>query len=221
VIRNRKELKEKKRSRLVRIAKAASKVFNEKSYTETSLEDIAAAGMSKGALYYYFPSKVRILFFIIDTHGARILDNLEQELEQIEDGYSKIRFFVSRHIRLYVENMDESRLFVNEKNYLSAKYLRIIEDREKRYYKIAHSLLSDLLGNRVTEGELTTVTFSLFGMITWVYAWYDPTGPSPPQELSEIICGIFLKGVSRYLDSAYPAKNRMGHAPVKMEEWND
>jgi len=216
---NWKKLNKKKWDKLVTIGKAASKVFNEKGYLETSLEDVAAAaGMSKGALYYYFPSKVEILYFIISTHGDRVLGDLEQELGQVQDGYSKIRFFISRHIHLYVENMDESKIFVNEKNYLSPKYFKIIKEKEKKYYQIAHRTLSGFLGDRVTKGELTTLTFSLFGMITWIYSWYDPGGPVTPQELSEIIYGTFSKGVSRYLDPAYPAKDGTGRAPVKREE---
>lgn len=216
---NLKKLKQKKWDKLVAIGKAAGKVFIGKGYLEASLEDIAAAaGMSKGALYYYFPSKVEILYFIISTHGDRILENLEQELNQVEGGFSKIRFFISRHIHLYIENMNESKIFVNEKNYLSPKYFKIIKEKEKKYFQIAHCALSDFLGDRITKGELTTLTFSLFGMITWIYSWYDPGGVVTPQQLSEIIYGTFARGVSRYLDPADSATDGAAYASVKKKE---
>ncbi len=211
---NRKKLSQKKWDKLVSIGKAAGKVFIQKGYLETSLEDIAAAiGMSKGALYYYFPSKVEILYFIISTHGDRVLGDLEKELKQINDCFSKIRFFISRHIRLYIESMDESKIFVNEKNYLSPKYFKTVKENEKKYYQIAHGIIADCLGDRVTKGELTALTFSLFGMLTWTYSWYDPQGVVTPQELSEIIYGIFAKGVSRYLDSPSRAIGRANQVP--------
>jgi AcrR family transcriptional regulator len=145
---------------------AAGKVFIDKGYLETSLEDIAAAaGMSKGALYYYFPSKVEILYFIISTHGDRVLANLEEELNQVEDGYSKIRCFISRHIRLYIENMDESKIFVNEKNYLSPKYFKIIKEIEKVFSNYLPRSLG-LPSDRVTEGVATLI--QSFRMITWI-----------------------------------------------------
>lgn len=197
---NRRRFKKKKWEKQVSIGKVACQLFNEKGFLETSLEDIAAAAkISKGALYYYFPSKIEILYFVLDIHGDRILGDLEQKLEQIEDGFSKIRFIISRHIDLYIQNVDESKAFINEKKWLPQKYYKIIKEKEKKYFQIAARVLSDLLGGRIKKGELTALTFTLFGMCTWTYGWYDPKGSVNPKELSEIIYGTFTRGVSRYL----------------------
>jgi AcrR family transcriptional regulator len=193
----RKQPSERRNEKLVVIGKAACVLFTRKGYFETSLEDIAAeAKISKGALYHYFPSKTSLLYFILKRFGDRLLAGLEAELSQLPDGCAKIRFIVSRHINLSVEYRDEATALINAKYSLSSKYLRVVKGQEKRYYAIVAGVISDLLGERATEGELTALTFSLFGMCNWIYTWYDPKGPVSPERLSEIIYTTFCKGVT-------------------------
>ena len=85
------------------IAKVAARLFNEKGYIETSLDDIAfAARISKGAIYHYFDSKNDMLFFILNNYMELILQGLEDDLLSIDEPLERIRFIVSRHIRLYI-----------------------------------------------------------------------------------------------------------------------
>lgn len=50
----------------------------------TSLNDIAqAAGLSKGTLYYYYPTKEALVNDIAETHGARVTDLLLSWVETL------------------------------------------------------------------------------------------------------------------------------------------
>jgi TetR/AcrR family transcriptional regulator, regulator of cefoperazone and chloramphenicol sensitivity len=56
-----------------RILAAAADLFGEKSYAGTSVRDIAERlGITKAALYYYFPSKETILDALIDPLAAAL-----------------------------------------------------------------------------------------------------------------------------------------------------
>jgi AcrR family transcriptional regulator len=196
----RKPLSPKGMDKLIGIGKVACTLFTRKGYFETSLEDIAAeARISKGALYHYFPSKTALLYFILKRFGDRLLDNLEEELARIEDDFEKLRFIVYRHIDLSVQYRDEAKALINAKYSLPRKYFKVVTGQETKYYDIVTRVVADLLGDRINQGELTALTFSLFGMCDWIYTWYNPKGSISPEELSEIIFGIFTKGVSRYL----------------------
>ncbi len=51
-----------------RILEAAARVFAEKGYHETRMDDIvAASSASKGSLYFHFPNKEEIFFGLIET----------------------------------------------------------------------------------------------------------------------------------------------------------
>ena len=62
-----------------RLLDAAESVFAESGYRGALVEDIAArAGLTKGALYWHFPSKLELFFALIDERvDKRVLEFLE------------------------------------------------------------------------------------------------------------------------------------------------
>lgn len=73
-------LPEKDRSdRSAQIRRAALKLFNEKGFSATRLEDVAEeAGVSKGTIYLYFENKEDLFFAIIRGVVPEILNQREQ-----------------------------------------------------------------------------------------------------------------------------------------------
>ena len=42
--------------------------------------------------------------------------------------------------------------------------------------------------------DLTVATYALFGMMNWIYNWYDPKGKLKVSELVENVTRLFLHG---------------------------
>jgi AcrR family transcriptional regulator len=60
-----------RRAQLLELGRA---LFNERAYDDLSIDDIAAeAGISKGLLYHYFPSKRRFFVEVVRAAAARML----------------------------------------------------------------------------------------------------------------------------------------------------
>jgi len=191
------EVPHKRAAKTLKIAKAAAKLFNRKGYLETNMDDIGvAAKMSKGGIYHYFKSKDEILFFVLDNYMDIILEGLEPALEKIEESSAKIQYIISRHIRLYTTYTAESKTLLHEAYCLPWKYRKTIAAKERRYYEIVASVLRDFFGPESAQGKphITVMSFLLFGMCNWIYAWYNPKGPVGAEQLSETIWTVFLKG---------------------------
>lgn len=187
--------------RVVKIRKTAAALFNRKGYLQTTLDEIAsAARFSKGGIYHYFESKDEILFSILSHYMEQVLENLEQEIQEMDDVEAKIRYIISRHVRVYTENMHEAKALLHEKYCLPRKYQKKIEDREREYYGIVRGVLQSYFkGNRkITGSYMPVMTFLLFGICNWLYAWYDPEGTVDSKKLSEMIWRIFLNGVNDF-----------------------
>ena len=72
--------------KIVTIANAAAKLFSNKGYIETSIDDVAAAAkISKGSIYYYFSTKDEILDYILSTFMDAVLENAGHDLQEIDD----------------------------------------------------------------------------------------------------------------------------------------
>jgi TetR/AcrR family transcriptional regulator, cholesterol catabolism regulator len=194
-----KQLNGKEFNKMCVIGKAASKLFDENGYLETSLKDISiAAKISKGGIYHYFSNKHEILYFVLDNYMDLLLGGLEEELKEMADNDSKIQFIMFRHLKLYNRNVPEAKALLIEAHNLPSKYFKAIAEKERKYAQILIDLLSDYFDGSMQIDKLKAISFTLFGMFNSIMYWYDPKGPVTLEELSKIVYDIFLKGVSCY-----------------------
>jgi len=71
-----------------RILNQAMRIFLEKGYHGTSIEDITqAAGVTKGALYWHFRSKEALLKRIIEEFEGRFLNGLIQAVNNVQGSF--------------------------------------------------------------------------------------------------------------------------------------
>ena len=194
-----KQLTQKEMGKMTMIAKAAAKLFNEKGYLETSMDDIsAAAKLSKGGIYHYFSSKNEILYFISTHFMGLLLKDLKRELEKVEDPFAKIQFIISRHIGFYTKYIAEAKTTIHEGHLLPPEYFKIIAEQERQYHEIVRNVLSDFFAGQVSKDQLKVLTFILFGTCNGIYFWYDPRRSMTPEELSEIMSDILCRGLVGY-----------------------
>ncbi len=180
----------------MKIAKTAAELFGTKGYLETSMDDIAAAArVTKGGVYHYFKSKAEILYFICSTYVDLDLEDLEESLARIEDPVEKIRFIIFRHIKHYSTHEYGAKTLLNEAYCLPSRYYKQVKERERHYLQIVTRVLSEYVGLRAEKDLITPLAFSLFGMMNWIYSWYDPRKSLKPEELSSLVFEIFTKGV--------------------------
>jgi len=67
-----------------KIFEASMKLFAEKGYDATSVEEITATvGVAKGTLYYHFSSKEEIFNFLIDEGVKLLLNNIEIKTKKL------------------------------------------------------------------------------------------------------------------------------------------
>lgn len=183
--------------RINAIAKVSARLFADKGYLETSMDNIAAAAkVTKGGIYHYFGSKTDILYFICSTYVDLDLENLEYSLSRIETTAEKIKFIIFRHIGHYATHVFAAKTLLNEAYNLPVRYFKKVKAREKRYFGIVAGVLSRCPGVRGRKDIITAMTFSLFGMMNWIYSWYDPKGSIRPEELSQLIYEIFTGGIN-------------------------
>lgn len=181
--------------KLARILKAAVSVFAEKGFHRASIREIAATtGISLSGLYYYFKSKDELLFLIQDHCLGTILDRLDDELAGIEDPEARLRIVIRTHLRFFVGNMEEMKVLSHEGESLHAEYRERIRAKKRRYTGLVRETLAGLLP---PEGELDVriATFSLFGMLNWIYTWYRPGRDVDVEGLADDMTHLFLHGV--------------------------
>src|SRR5438552_8364751 len=90
--------------RRLAILQAARTVFARQGYANTVVEDIAAqAGIGKGTLYLYFPSKEQIYLAALLEEARRLDANSRDAMAAAATWRGKLRAFVEMRLRYFDE----------------------------------------------------------------------------------------------------------------------
>src|SRR5271163_1831232 len=183
--------------RLSKILVHATAVFYEKGYEGASMRDLArSSGMSLSGLYYYFESKDKLLYLIQKHTFRTIVERLRERLDEVADPEQRIRIFVLNHLEYFLANRKAMKVLSHEAEVLKNGFGAEIATIKREYYRICVGLLDDFKRAKRLEFSSRMAVLSLFGMMNWIYTWYNPRVDADANELSRGMGGIFLRGIS-------------------------
>lgn len=179
------------------ILRTSARIFAEKSYHSTSMRDISrATGVSLAGLYHYCKSKEELLFLIQDHCFGRVLQRLEQRVKETDDPFEKLRLFIDNHLSFFAANMAEMKVLSHEAESLAGDLHEHVSTKKEKYARLARKILREIQESQPAKAriDLTVATYALFGMMNWIYNWYDPSGKLSVNQLVDNITNLFLRG---------------------------
>jgi AcrR family transcriptional regulator len=182
---------------LGKILEHATEVFCDKGYEGASMRDLSrATGMSLAGMYHYFGSKERLLYLIQKHTFSTILDRLREQLREISDPEQGIRIFIQNHLEYFLEHQQAMKVLSHEDEVLDGDYGREVAQIKREYYQICRELLNRYRKEKGLEFDSRTAVLSLFGMMNWIYTWYNPRLDGGAEQLSRDMETIFFNGIS-------------------------
>jgi len=154
-----------------------------------------ATGMSLAGLYYYFESKDRLLFLIQKHSFTTILEKLKARLEDVADPEERIRVFILNHLEYFVSNQQALKVLSHEDEALKNGMGSEIAAIKREYYRICLGLMQDLRRECDLSLNPRTAVMSLFGMINWIYTWYNPRVDGNAEALAKQMADLILNGM--------------------------
>jgi len=180
--------------KLQRILKASSAIFADKSYHQASVRDISAAtGISLSGLYYYFRSKEELLFLIQSHCFETILERIRHDLAGVQDPEERLRILIRNHLTFFANNMAEMKVLSHEGHTLAGEYGQRVLEQKREYSEVVQSILTSLAPEGASV-DPRVATFSLFGMMNWIYTWYRPDGDVGVEQLVHDMSHLFMRG---------------------------
>jgi AcrR family transcriptional regulator len=182
--------------RLAKILAHAVDVFYEKGYAGASMRDLSrASGISLAGLYYYFDSKERLLYLIQKHTFTTIVEQLRERLAAESDPERRIRLFVLNHLEYFLSNSKAMKVLSHEDDVLQNTLGLEIAGIKHDYYRICLDLLESYRRAKGLEFSSRIAVLTLFGMMNWIYTWYNPRVDGNAGQLAEQMGDIFLRGV--------------------------
>jgi len=180
------------------ILRNAARIFAEKNYHSTTMRDISrATNVSLAGLYHYCKSKEELLYLIQDNCFGHVLERLEERLQEVDDPLTKLRIFIENHLSFFAANMAEMKVLSHEAESLAGDLHTHVSSKKDKYTKLARTILKEIQQQQDARDhiDLTVATYALFGMMNWIYNWYDPQGKLTVNELVENVTRLFLSGL--------------------------
>ena len=181
------------------ILRTAARLFQQRGYDATSMNDVAAAlKLSKGGLYHHFQSKDEILFEIMNHAMDITQERVLAPVRSIPDPEDRLRSLIRRHIEVVLSPVDrEITVMLHENHPLPPVLRRRINIRKKEYIHFVAELIADVQGTRQAKGGVSprAAAFALLGMINWIYQWYKPEGELQTHNLIPQFTSLILGGI--------------------------
>jgi AcrR family transcriptional regulator len=169
------------------IIEAAARIFKEKGYAATSIQDVArAVDILKGSLYYYIDSKDDLLFEVIQEVHQQGLENLEKTKHASGSALERIHAFVVNHASFNAGNLAQMTVFFHDFRSLSEERRRVIVKERDLYDQYLRSLITEgqEQGSVRSSVDPKIAAFWILGGMNWMYQWYRPDGPQSMEEIA-------------------------------------
>ncbi len=172
--------------RKLEVLRAAAKLFNEKGFHNTTMDDIAAAlKVTKPALYYYAKSKDQILYQV----GGIALSNTTETLTSLDQHPGNN----AQRLQAFFESWTESVCHEFGRCLVLSKPENLEPDsrelNKKRRREVQQAII-DLIEGGIAEGSIKSCNSALtaqalFDLFNGIAYWYKPSGKLTPNQIAK------------------------------------
>lgn len=180
--------------------RAASDLFAQGGYAETSLMDIASAvGVSKAAIYHYFATKQVLFDAIVVDLLQRLHDHVEAALPPDTAGAaSRLRAAMRGHAEFFENNYTEYVTLLQGFGGLN----RTVSSQELAIRNQYEGMFRAIIAQGIATGELRTsnapvAARAALSMLNWMTRWFDPKGERRAVDFAEDYFDILAHGILR------------------------
>ncbi|WP_027365649.1 TetR/AcrR family transcriptional regulator [Desulfotruncus alcoholivorax] len=184
-----------------KIILSAVELFEKKGYHTTTIQEISEnAGVSKGAVFHYFPNKTEILFVIHERFINVLLEKATHVLHRTDfNAARKLQQLIIDLVQLIADFKPYVVVFFQEYKYIGEDRLAIIKAKRDQCEKIFWSVVEEGVANGEFRKDLEVdiIVKAIFGMCDWTHQWMNPNGKLKPKEIGLIFWEILMSGVNK------------------------
>lgn len=197
------------RRRRQELIDVAARIFHEKGYDATSIQDVAEAlGILKGSIYYYINSKEDLLFEVVQEVHETALANMERLRKLDVEPLVKLRMFVEEHVKHIIDNLVKAAVFFHDYGSLNPERRQYIVRERDQYDRFLRKLIRDGQAKKVIcpDVDPKLASFGVLGMMNWTYQWYHAGEQLSSNDVATGLADMVLASLE-----CNPKTHRAGH----------
>ena len=182
-----------------KILDAAVKVFAEKGFEQSSMDDVAIkANVAKGTLYYHFSSKEEMLFGLIERGIDIFVEEVNKKIKNESDPKSKLEIILETQLNFFFKYRNFCRILISELWRFKTKWKEQIGHIQDNYFVTIQKIIED----GITSGEfnkdlnIEATSVAIFSLISFASLdWTIFHAQKSKEEMLATIKLIFFSGL--------------------------
>lgn len=208
--------------RRAQLLELATRVFGEKGYQRTSMDDIAhTAGVTKPVLYQHFTSKETLYAEVLDIIAERMMSEV-QTVREVEGGsVERVRFGLELFYR-FVSLQNAVRLFTGSEPVPATVQERVIQVLDSLSIELASLLM---VTREISDARARILGRSILAAAqSTAVMLHAASGEPEREEILEVMTSAMLHGLTGFAPLEHPqvagtvlaadGSSRAGDAPV-------
>jgi AcrR family transcriptional regulator len=183
-----------------KIVTAAAELMAKNGFLGTSVAEISAAcGMTKAAVFHYFPSKEEILFAIMWGQARKVVDNATWFATRDKVlAAEKLRWIARLLIDCYSFAPAPQKVLMNEIGNLPPEKRALIVQAQREVMDVADKYIAEQSHTLRNQPKQRLPYLMMFlGMLNSTTTWFESSGALTVQQVAEIATNMLLKGLPR------------------------
>ena len=185
------------RPRETELLAAATRLFRERGFHATSMQDLAEAlGMNRGSLYHYITSKDELLWSVLNRSFDLLDERVAPQLDGDAPPLERLKSAIHEHLRVAAEHADELTLIQIELRSLSPeRRSQMIERRDAYEHRWRRAIADGIANGALRPVDVRLAGIGILSVCNWFTQWYQPNGELTVDEVADAFVGLFLGGL--------------------------
>jgi len=177
------------------LLEAAARMFNERGFHATSLDDVAASlGITKPTIYHYLGNKEQVLIECMAIGLRQLQDAATEARAHSGTSIERLRTFLKSYTEVNTAIFGQCVVRTGDE-LLSPAGLEKLRALKRPIDEAMRKFISE----GIEEGSIAPhdpkmLAFTLAGALNWTARWYDADGPLSPVQIADQLVSILEAG---------------------------
>lgn len=184
------------KERFDEILAVSARLFREKGFRATSMEDIASEmGITKAALYYYIESKHDLLYEICDSAITRLIEGVREIDALPGTPEERLERLIRWHVNMFGANGDIMNVYLADEGELPEEKRSHMRSLSREIEGVYRDILREAIRLKTFRKlDVPVAVRAISGMCNWLSVWYRPDGKLTADQVADVFIDLILKG---------------------------
>lgn len=179
------------------VLREAAASFNSKGYHATSMNEIAASlGVTKAALYHYFPNKNSVLAACFEHAMDAAFASLERARKEGGNGRERLVLTISFYVAQLINDLNCCVVLMEEHALEPEDHVKLVRQRDRFERALRAFIIEGIADGSVVPCDPKLVIFVILGAMNWVPKWFKSNGAWKSDQLNAALAEMFERLIS-------------------------